>query len=289
MTLTISSSNTMIRPISRAVSASDILPMQASAAEKEERVSSVGDILTQRMKVMRQASRDMLNKLNTVSESRKAAARQRLEQVKERIKMLKMLVSSGLASKGVLREIRALAKELGQVAKELSGNSPTVAASDSSDASQDSQDDGAGQVALAAEGDLLTSSIRVEDEYKTEHEEDLQADSTNETEASEESASDAEVKAQAEREASSLSFYLHNQNNTDANQRRQDAESIKEALSLLKSLVGMVKSLGWNDSESRKELEKINNLLSETESIATNMAGNMLGGITPGNIVSGNI
>lgn len=289
MTLTISSSNTMIRPISRAVSASDILPMQASAAEKEERVSSVGDILTQRMKVMRQASRDMLNKLNTVSESRKAAARQRLEQVKERIKMLKILVSSGLASKGVLREIRALAKELGQVAKELSGNSPTVAASDSSDASQDSQDDGAGQVALAAEGDLLTSSIRVEDEYKTEHEEDLQADSTNETEASEESASDAEVKAQAEREASSLGFYLHNQNNTDANQRRQDAESIKEALSLLKSLVGMVKSLGWNDPESRKELEKINNLLSDTENIETNMAGGILGGITLGNIVSVNI
>lgn len=289
MTLTISSSNTMIRPISRAVSASDILPMQASAAEKEERVSSVGDILTQRMKVMRQASRDMLNKLNTVSESRKAAARQRLEQVKERIKMLKMLVSSGLASKGVLREIRALAKELGQVAKELSGNSPTVAASDSSDASQDSQDDGAGQVALAAEGDLLTSSIRVEDEYKTEHEEDLQADSTNETEASEESASDAEVKAQAEREANSLGFYLQNQNNSDANQRRQDAESIKEALSLLKSLVAMVKSLGWNDPESRKELEKINNLLSDAESIASNMTGSIVGGITLGNIVSVNI
>ncbi len=73
---------------------------------------------------MRQASRDMLKTLHTVSESRKAAARQRLELVKERIKTLKMLVSSGLASKGVLREIRALAKELGQVAKELSGNSP---------------------------------------------------------------------------------------------------------------------------------------------------------------------
>ena len=135
----------------------------------------------------------------------------------------------------------------------------------------------------------MTSSIQVENEYQTEHEEDLQADSINKTEASEESASDAEVKAQAEREASSLGFYLHNQNNTDANQRRQDAESIKEALSLLKSLVGMVKSLGWNDPESRKELEKINNLLSDTENIATNMAGGILGGITLGNIVSVNI
>ncbi len=75
------------------------------------------------------------------------------------------------------------------------------------------------------------------------------------------SAGDAEVKAQAEREANSLGFYLQNQNNSDANQRRQDAESIKEALSLLKALVAMVKVLGWNDPESRKELEKINNLI----------------------------
>lgn len=286
MALTISSAHPVNQPIARAVSASDMSPTQGSAAEKDQRLPSVGEVLNQRMQTLRQATRDMLKTLHTVSESRKAAARQRLELVKERIKMLKMLVSSGLASKGVLREIRALAKELGQVAKELSGNSPAVAASD---ASQNSQDDGGEQAALTAEEDLLTSGIATEHEHKAEYEEELEANSVHANEGSEESAGDAEVKAQAEREANSLGFYLQNQNNSDANQRRQDAESIKEALSLLKSLVAMVKSLGWNDPESRKELEKINNLLSDAESIATNMTGSIVGGITLGNIVSVNI
>ena len=48
----------------------------------------------------------------------------------------------------------------------------------------------------------------------------------------------------------------------------------------------MVKSIGLNDPESRKELEKINNMLSKTESIATDMSGGLLGGLTIGNIVS---
>ena len=284
MALPISSLNVVMRSTARSVLASEISPMQTSTASKDERAPSVGDILNQRMKIMRQASRAMMSKLNTVSESRKAAARQRLEQAKERIKMLKMLVSSGLASKGVLREIRALAKELGQVAKELSGDSPTASTSENADASQTTQDSDAEQTEVSAD-ELAASDTPAE----TEYEEKLPTDSSTENEAAKNSASDVEVQEQArsvQREASSLGEYLHNQNNTDAHQRREDAESIKEALSMLKSLVNMVKNLGWNDKESRKELEKINNLLRETENIATDMAGGTLGGLSLGNIVS---
>ena len=67
--------------------------MPTAVTAQEEHAPSVSEILSKRMKTMRQSSRDMLSKLNTVSESRKAAARQKLELAKERIKMLKMLVA----------------------------------------------------------------------------------------------------------------------------------------------------------------------------------------------------
>lgn len=285
MAVTISSSNIVLRPTVR--SASEIPQAQTNAVPKEESPASVGDILSQRTKIMRQASRDMLSKLNTVSESRKAAARQRLEQAKQRIKMLKMLVSSGLASKGVLREIRALAKELGQVAKELSGYSPAVDASESTSA----QEGDVQQVVLAGD-ERVASSTATETDPETEDEQEFNPDSAIEAEAGDESASDDEIKQQAgaaQREANSLGAYFNNHNNANANQRRQDAESIKEVLSLLKSLVNMVKNMGWNDTESRKEMEKINSLLSETESIASDMSGGSLGGLSLGSIVFVNV
>lgn len=291
MTLHIPSSNIVIRPTVRSVSPAEISPVQTNAATKEERTSSINEILNKRMQTMRKASRDMLSKLNTVSESRKAAARQRLELAKERIKMLKMLVSSGLASKGVLREIRALAQELGQAAKELSGDSPAAATAESSDTAQTTQD-GDTQQPEAAGQELSVSDTLAETKHKTEHQEELKADSATEAEAPTESANDAEVQQQAraaQHEVSALGTYLHHQNNINANQRRQDAESIKEVLSMLKSLVEMVKNMDLNDPESRKELEKINGLLSKTENIATDMAGGTIGGLSLGNIVSVNV
>lgn len=289
MAVTISSSNIVLRPTVR--SASEIPQAQTNAVPKEESPPSVGDILSQRMKIMRQASRDMLSKLNTVSESRKAAARQRLEQAKQRIKMLKMLVSSGLASKGVLREIRALAKELGQVAKELSGYSPAVDASENTDVSTSAQEGDVQQTVLAGD-ERVASNTLTESDSEAEDETELKSDSAIEAETGDESSSDDEIKQQAgaaEREANSLGAYFNNHNNANANQRRQDAESIKEVLSLLKSLVNMVKNMGWNDTEFRKEMEKINSLLSETESIATDMSGGSLGGLSLGSIVSVNV
>ena len=286
MAVTISSSNIVVRPTVR--SASEILQIQTNAVPKEESPASVGEILSQRMKIMRQASRDMLSKLNTVSESRKAAARQRLEQAKERIKMLKMLVSSGLASKGVLREIRALAKELGQVAKELSGYSPAVDASENTDESTSVQEGNVQQAVLVGD-ERVASGTATETDPKTEDEQEFNPDSAIEAEVGDESASDDDIQQQAgaaQREANSLGAYFNNQNNANANQRRQDAESIKEVLSQLKSLVNMVKNMGWNDTESRKEMEKINSLLSETESIASDMSGASLGGLSLGSIVS---
>ena len=288
MALPISSAPMMLRPIVRTAAASEISPMPTAVTAQEEQAPSVSEILSKRMQTMRQASRDMLSKLNTVSESRKAAARQKLELAKERIKMLKMLIASGFAPKGVLREIRALAQELGQAAKELSGDSPPTHSGESVDSSQAVQESDA--PLAGAEGEELASSgMPTEIERESEPEQALQADTTTETESKEESARQTEVQEQvrsAQREVGSLGAYLHNQNNTNANQQRQDAESIKEVLSLLKSLINMVKSIGLNDPESRKELEKINSMLSKTESIATDMGGGLLGGLTIGNIVS---
>ncbi len=288
MALPISSAPMMLRPIVRTAAASEISPMPTAATAQEEHAPSVSEILSKRMKTMRQASRDMLSKLNTVSESRKAAARQKLELAKERIKMLKMLVASGFAPKGVLREIRALAQELGQAAKELSGDSPPTHSGESADSSQTVQESDAPQASV--EGEVFANSNMPTDiELESEPEDALQADTITETELKKESARHTEVQEQvrsAQREVGSLGAYLNNQNNTNANQKRHDAESIKEVLSLLKSLVNMVKSIGLNDPESRKELEKINSMLSKTESIATEMSGGLLGGLTIGNIVS---
>ena len=55
---------------------------------------------------------------------------------KERIKILKRPVASSLASKGVLREIHALAQELGQAAKELSEDFPPAHTTEGADISE---------------------------------------------------------------------------------------------------------------------------------------------------------
>ncbi len=49
MALTISSAHPVNQPIARAVSASDMSPTQGSAAEKDQRLPSVGEVLNQRM------------------------------------------------------------------------------------------------------------------------------------------------------------------------------------------------------------------------------------------------
>ncbi|QLF92961.1 hypothetical protein HW090_07040 [Pseudomonas sp. ABC1] len=294
MTLPISTSTTATtRPTARSASVSETSTAQAEVVQEKERTPSIGEVLNQRLSTLRKASSGLLNKLNAADESRKAAARQRIEQMKERIKMLKLLAASGLASKGALREIRLLAQELGQAAQVLKGGSSTssiaTSSSDTEGALSDEGDEvGSSSVDADLEGDALANDVEVPE--STSESSDDSEDARTEENAAAESADDAKSQVQAEsaqREARSLGAYLNNQDNTDARQRRQDAELIKDVLGKLKSLLELVKkNLEQGDTESRKELQQINKLMSETADIAADMGGGILGGLSIGGMVS---
>ncbi|TBU90626.1 hypothetical protein DNJ95_15690 [Stutzerimonas kirkiae] len=293
MTLPISSSTIVIRPAAR--SGTDASEVTGGTVQKgnASTSSSAGESLYQRLSALRKASRDMLS-ATSASESRKAVARQRIEQMKERIKMLKMLVASGLASKGMLREIRQLAQELGQAAQILkqvgsSSGGASLAVDDSPAVSGEALE----PAALVSEDEAVAPYVSdgmqaIEAELREASDVDaLAEDELTGTEA-EASPDQAETQAQsAQQEANSLGAYLSNQDNSAARQRREDAELIKDVLNRLKSLLELLKSsVDLSDADSRKELEKINRLLSDTEDIATGLGGGVLGGLSLGGTIS---
>ncbi|SDI03674.1 hypothetical protein SAMN05216588_110127 [Pseudomonas flavescens] len=92
---------------------------------------TLSDYARKRMKSMREATAKLRAMQRNRQEARKDAARQRLEDIKQRIEMLKQLVAAlgPEAAKGMLRQIKQLAQELGQAASVLKEGSGGGAAS----------------------------------------------------------------------------------------------------------------------------------------------------------------
>lgn len=216
-----------------------------------------------------------------LTEARQARARERLEEIKRRIEQLKSLVMMFGASnaKGMLRELKELAGELRQVAGTLkdgaSGATPAqlnqapdfaAAQAGSSDAPGEAtiaqSDDAEGRAAYAATQALSET----EQPSETANAQGNGTTPAQSSDASEnEKAAGSEVKAADEKA-------LEQQKDR---QREEDAQSIQAAVRSLKELLAMLKSQlnqqQRNDKETRKQIDEITRLITDSEQAAEDM------------------
>ncbi|WP_437882750.1 hypothetical protein [Pseudomonas sp. LRF_L74] len=246
-----------------------------SAATRDEQAESstsgvqvsFSDTLRERLKAARKVGSALRARMAQVQEARKEAARQRIEQLRERIRMLKMLAVGGLASKGMLREIQQLARELGQAASVLKEGSLSIAsaAADSSGAEAD-----AGAVVSGADESATDVSDGTQPNSSAEPDTEATATRRQSADTDEQAeASDNDVDA-AVREA----FAAAQSNRTDdSRQRRADGESVQRALRELKGLLAMVRgSLQSGDKASKRLVEDIQEQMASIEDMAGDMS-----------------
>jgi len=259
--------------------ADDASASTAKATGEPEQQPSVTVTLSEYAQKRAKSMRDAFGKLRDMqarqAETRKDAARQRLEDIKKRIEMLKQLVMAlgPAAAKGALRQLKQLAQELGQAAavlKEPSGGGGTAVGtaqagsgeSVASAAQETATVDAVNEVApdAAVEADAGTPEVNAETAELTAGEEAEEGDDPV--------ASEDEAGAQAQAATSQAG------NQRNERQRRADAEELKKVAGQLKQLLAMVRSQisGKPDEESRKLIEGIDKQLAEVEKAATGMS-----------------
>jgi len=262
--------------------ADDASASTAKATGEPEQQPSVTVTLSEYAQKRAKSMRDAFGKLRDMqarqAETRKDAARQRLEDIKKRIEMLKQLVMAlgPAAAKGALRQLKQLAQELGQVAavlKEPSGGGGTAVGtaqagsgeSVASAAQETATVDAVNEVApdAAVEADAGTPEVNAETAELAAGEEAEEAEEGDDPVASED-----EAGAQAQAATSQAG------NQRNERQRRADAEELKKVAGQLKQLLAMVRSQisGKPDEESRKLIEGIDKQLAEVEKAATGMS-----------------
>ncbi|MBX9447171.1 hypothetical protein [Dickeya chrysanthemi] len=200
-------------------------------------------------------------------------ARGRIEQIKRRIQMLKMMLLS-LAGQavppGIMREIRQLARELGQAANTLNeGGGGGMAAA----------------VTAGGAGGENASGVAAENDGDTSGLSGAMADAavSDNTSAGFDRGEDAGGAASAAKngEDASAQEAEHWQNvaaalserGSGTSQRREDAKSVQDAVRELKSLLAMVKNAVRNgDQEAQKYMQAINQALADTEKTAQEMS-----------------
>ncbi|WP_263144184.1 hypothetical protein [Pseudomonas sp. RIT-PI-AD] len=237
-----------------------------------------------RMKAIQTATAALKARTEQLGEERKAAARQRIENVKQRIELLKKL-AVGLgpkAAKSLLNQIRQLAHEIGQAAsvlRESSGSATGGSAVSTPDlGSQDSSSAASPGTAGLAEGGMASASEPVVeaappvDAAATEPTGSEPAEAAGGAEAAaaqgEAEAAGAQLDAQEKDEGGSASATFAAAPGGQA-QRQQDGELIKDAVRKLRQLLAMVKAQLPDDEESRKTLKQVNALLKASEAQAT--------------------
>lgn len=193
--------------------------------------------------------------------SKKEAARKRIEDIKERIKMLRMLVSFGPASKGVIREIRELAQALGQAAKVLGDSGGDANQAGSGESVAPAKATSAEQPGLQEDMESLTKNS-------------AQEDAGRQSEASDERGIDAAAAGTP----MTLKMYRENQRQAqqedqpsaaDKRQRGEDAQLIEDAVRRLKALLALAESArGTDNPDSRKQISDIQAHLEESGSTA---------------------
>lgn len=211
-----------------------------------------------------------------LTEARQNRARERLEEIKRRIEQLKslvMMLGAGSA-KGMLRELKQLAGELKQVAGTLKegtssatpaqlNGAPNLAAAQAgpSEASSAQAGDAEGRAAYAA-----TQAWSEAGQPSTS------ADAPGSKPAPSSDASRQETQAGSEIKTADEKAIEQQQKDR---QREDDAQSIQAAVRALKELLALLKSQlaqqQRNDKETRKQIDEITQLISDSEKAADGM------------------
>ncbi len=248
-----------------------------AASEPEQQPSvtvTLSEYAQKRAKSMREAFGKLREMQARQDESRKDAARQRVEDLKRRIEMLKKFaVALGpSAAKGVLRQLKEMAQELGQAAAVLKepsgGGASTIGAAQSSGNSDAATNETAtteavtdAEVNADAPDSNPAMAAEVVDEEAADHE---RAEKDDEQPADE---TNGDEQAQA--------AFSQARNERNERQRRADAEELKKVAAQLKQLLAMARSqLGRKpDQDSKKLVEGINEQLAEVDKAVTDMSG----------------
>lgn len=184
-----------------------------------------------------------------VDEARKAAAREQVAQIRERIRMLKSLILLFGGSKALLRELKQLAGQLAAAAsvlKESGGGEASAGTLYTERAASDAP----AAAAPAGQPDDATLVAQADREL-----------ASSATDADPDDPSDA---AEAERPASAFAFGSPDPQQA---QRRADAELLEKALRELKALLAAAKAArrNRNDRDDQKRLKEIGDDLEQVE------------------------
>lgn len=299
----------MTLSIAFGAAAASLSPVRRSAAEaspdetaqggldpQQDETPSVTVTLSQyardRMAAMNQAIRTLSAQNAQAGEQRKAAARARIDDIRQRIELLKKL-AVGLgpkAAKALLAQIRQLAHELGQAAGELKGNGSTEAgnvvgigaargdaggqaspASASPGATTETPDEaGAGQ---GGSLDAAPETVEAAPEPSADPADASSPDADETAAAAPEASAKAGASAEAEvsraldeAQASpglkgAAAFGAPSQND-------QDSARIRDAVRGLRQLLALVKAQLQHDERNRRTLREVEARLRDSEQAA---------------------
>lgn len=244
-----------------------------AAVEPEKQRPSVtltlSDYTRKRMQTMREATAKMRAMQSAQQEARKDAARQRLEDIKRRIEMLKQLVMAlgPAAAKGALRQIKQLAEELGQAASVL--KEPSNGGAVTLDAGAASAPGGGSAVATET-ATVVEPASAVPPEVEADPQ-TLPAAAAAE-QAAAENEEDGDGAEGGEQGETTLERARHDR---DDQQRRDDADELKKVARQLRQLLAMVKAQlsAQPDEESRKLVGDIGKQLADVEKAASDIGG----------------
>lgn len=260
----------------------------SATSEPEKQQPSVSltlsDYSQKRMKIMREAGAKFRAMQAKQQELRKEAARQRLEDIKRRIEMLKQLVMAlgPAAAKGALRQIKQLAQELGAAAsvlKEPSGGGTATVNAGAAQPSKGSNEAAATEIATAVE-----APSEVPPEVEPDPDAQVAASAASEQASAEEGDAEADADGNGKQTETVMERV---RNDRDDRQRRADAEELKKVAGQLKQLLAMVKAqfTGKPDKESEKLLDDIDRQLAEVEQTTIDMGAGSVS-ISVGSMVS---
>ncbi|MBP2837108.1 cell envelope biogenesis protein TolA [Dickeya parazeae] len=220
--------------------------------------------------------RARMSKLNNADQD---LARGRIEQIKRRIQMLKMMLLS-LAGQsvppGVLRELRQLAAELGQAAKTLSAGSGGAATDTAGGENQSSvaAESGGAAALSAATATSSTSSTSTAGDSASVESEALGEHAAGTSSAAKSGEGDASAQEAKQWQDVAAAFIERSAGST---QHRADAKSVQDAVRELKSLLAMVKNASrHDDKEAQKQMRAINQSIADIEKTVQSMS--MTGG-----------
>ncbi|WP_035345066.1 MULTISPECIES: hypothetical protein [Dickeya] len=247
---------------------SDSRPAPASTDTETSEPPSLTSVMVQfSNEVRKQFDAAMRANMNQLNNARQDLARSRVEQIKQRIQMLKMMVMS-LAGQsvppGLLSEIRQLARELGQAAKTLSEGSGSGAAGGGvAGMSGGENASGVMQGATSAQAGATAPGASASAESGSEGEQAADTASAAKGEG--------DALAQAAEQLQNIVAAFTERDN-GSSQHRADAKSVQEAVRELKSLVAMVKNASKHgDQQAHKTIQEIDRAIADTEKTVQSM------------------